>query len=53
MSVLAAFAELMGGNAPVSLFMGDLSSRHHRSTTIEESLPFLPAKELVDFDRDV
>jgi hypothetical protein len=53
MSVLAAFAELTGGDAPMSLFMGDLPSRHHQSTTIEESLPFLPAEELVDIDRDV
>ena len=28
LSVLAAFAELTGGDAPISLFMGDLPSRH-------------------------
>jgi hypothetical protein len=53
MSVLAAFAELTGGDAPMSLFMGDLPSRHHRSKTIEEALPFISDDELEDVDRDV
>ena len=29
LSVLAAFAELTGGDAPIALFMGDLPSRHN------------------------
>ena len=38
-SVLAAFAELTGGDAPLSLFVGDLPSRHHQSQSIDDSLP--------------
>jgi hypothetical protein len=38
-SVLAAFAELTGGDAPISLFMGDLPSRHHVSRRLEDALP--------------
>lgn len=38
LSVLAAFAELTGGDAPVSLFMGDLPSRH-RDNLLRQS-PF-------------
>ena len=53
MSVLAAFAELTGGDAPMSLFLGDLPSRHRRSTTIEEQLPFIPTEEMEDVDVDV
>ena len=34
LSVLAAFAELTGGDAPISLFMGDLPSRTNGSTTM-------------------
>lgn len=30
-SVLAAFAQLTGGDAPMCLLIGDLPSRHHRS----------------------
>lgn len=37
-SVLAAFAQLTGGDAPICLFMGDLPSRHHRSEKLEDSL---------------
>lgn len=39
LSVLAAFAELTGGDAPISLFMGDLPSRHHVSSQLEDTLP--------------
>lgn len=42
-SVLAAFAELTGGDAPMSLFMGDLPSRHHVSYRLEDDLPEPPA----------
>lgn len=38
-SLLAAFAELTGGDAPMSLFMGDLPSRHHVSRRLEDYLP--------------
>lgn len=54
-SVLAAFCELTGGDAPMSLFMGDLPSRHHVSQRLEDSLPHIPV-EKVDTgfcDRDV
>eukprot|EP00797_Seminavis_robusta_P031357 Sro67_g037450.2 (665) ;mRNA; f:18692-20686 len=38
-SVLAAFAALTGGDAPLSLFVGDLPSRHHNSQSINDALP--------------
>ena len=39
-SVLAAFATLTGGDAPISLFMGDLPSRQHgESQQIDDYLP--------------
>mmetsp|Transcript_8876 Transcript_8876/g.14776 ORF Transcript_8876/g.14776 Transcript_8876/m.14776 type:complete len:480 (-) Transcript_8876:39-1478(-) len=38
-SLLAAFAELTGGDAPMSLFMGDLPSRLHVSRRLEDYLP--------------
>jgi len=38
-SVLAAFAALTGGDAPLSLFVGDLPSRHHQSQSINDNLP--------------
>lgn len=38
-SVLAAFAVLTGGDAPISLFMGDLPSRHRISERLEDALP--------------
>ena len=38
-SVLAAFAVLTGGDAPLSLFVGDLPSRHHQSQSINDTLP--------------
>jgi hypothetical protein len=48
--VLTAFAELTGGDAPMSLFMGDLPSRHHVSTKLEDSLPSPPAAALKKCD---
>lgn len=53
MSVLAAFAELTGGDAPMSLFMGDLPSRHHVSTKIEDALPTPPKENLKNCHPDV
>jgi hypothetical protein len=38
-SMLAAFAELTGGDAPMSLFLGDLPSRHHVSRRLSDCLP--------------
>jgi hypothetical protein len=38
-SLLAAFAVLTGGDAPISLFMGDLPSRHRVSMRLEDTLP--------------
>jgi hypothetical protein len=40
-AVLAGFAELTGGDAPMSLFMGDLPSRHHVSFRLEDFLPLI------------
>lgn len=37
-SVLAAIAILTGGDAPISLFMGDLPSRNRESKRLEDSL---------------
>lgn len=39
LSVLAAIAELTGGDAPITLFMGDLPSRHRVSGRMEDTLP--------------
>ena len=49
-SVLAAFAELSGGDAPMSLFMGDLPSRHHVSAQLEDALPEPPKEGLSKCD---
>uniref|UniRef100_A0A7S3KX30 Uncharacterized protein n=1 Tax=Amphora coffeiformis TaxID=265554 RepID=A0A7S3KX30_9STRA len=46
-SVLAAFAELTGGDAPISLFMGDLPSRHRNSRRSQSPFAELP-KPLID-----
>jgi hypothetical protein len=53
MSLLTAFAELTGGDAPMSLFMGDLPSRHHVSSQIEDALPLPSAYKLKRCDQDV
>ena len=47
LSVLAAFAELTGGDAPISLFMGDLPSRHRNSIRRQSPFTELP-KLLID-----
>jgi len=52
-SILAAFAELTGGDAPVSLFMGDLPSRHRVSRRLEDDLPPPPQDNLDHCDTDV
>ncbi len=44
LSVLAAIAELTGGDAPVSVFMGDLPSQQQSSNRLENWLPE-PKKE--------
>lgn len=44
-SLLTAFVELTGGDAPMSLFMGDLPSRHHRSQGLADYLPKLATEE--------
>ena len=49
-SVLAAFAELTGGDAPMSLFMGDLPSRHRISRRLEDHLPTLASLDGRDMD---
>ena len=53
MSLLTAFAELTGGDAPMSLFMGDLPSRHHVSSQIEDALPLPSVNKLKRCDQDV
>jgi hypothetical protein len=52
-SCLAAFAELTGGDAPISLFMGDLPSRHRNSVQLEDNLPAASDEELEKCDMDV
>lgn len=53
-SVVAAFAALTGGDAPISLFMGDLPSRKRVSRRLEDALPSPPVERLqqqhVDLD---
>lgn len=39
LTMLAAFAQLTGGDGPMSLFTGDLPSRHHVSRRLEDHLP--------------
>jgi hypothetical protein len=52
-STLAAFAALTGGDVPISLFMGDLPSRHRVSVQLEDTLPAPSEEELSKCDRDV
>jgi hypothetical protein len=52
-STLAAFAMLTGGDAPISLFMGDLPSRHRHSVQLEDTLPAPSDEELEQCDMDV
>jgi hypothetical protein len=52
-STLAAFAVLTGGDAPISLFMGDLPSRHRISVQLEDTLPAPSDEELEHCDMDV
>ena len=51
-SVLAAFAALTGGDAPLSMFVGDLPSRHHQSQSINDALPGAGDKPLFHSDDD-
>ena len=50
-SVLAAFAVLTGGDAPLSLFVGDLPSRHHQSQSINDTLP-VDSEKPIFFSQD-
>ena len=55
-SILVAFAQLTGGDAPMCLLMGDLPSRHHNSEKLEDSLPiqnFDDVKEIGHCDMDI
>jgi hypothetical protein len=52
-STLAAFAVLTGGDVPISLFMGDLPSRHRVSVQLEDTLPVPSDEELAKCDMDV
>jgi hypothetical protein len=52
-STLAAFAALTGGDVPISLFMGDLPSRHHVALHLEDTLPAPSEEELSKCDMDV
>ncbi|KAI2499121.1 hypothetical protein MHU86_15391 [Fragilaria crotonensis] len=50
LSMLAAFANLTGGDAPISLFLGDLPSRHRVSRRLDDCLPEHHPTELCDLD---
>ena len=50
LSMLAAFAKLTGGDAPISLFLGDLPSRHRVSRRLEDCLPDHHPTELCDLE---
>lgn len=52
MSVLTAFAVLTGGDAPMALLIGDLSSRQHASRRLQDVLP-TPPPERVNSGCDV
>merc|ERR1712151_107576 len=45
-SILAAFAEVTGGDVPMSMFMGDLPSAHTDGQKLEDSLPILPQEDV-------
>lgn len=51
-SLVAAIAELTGGDAPIALFMGDLPSPEHNSDRLGDLLPDIP-KHTLDVDDDV
>jgi hypothetical protein len=50
LSLLAAFAVLTGGDAPISLFLGDLPSRHRVSRQLEDALPQQGPTEQCDIE---
>lgn len=52
-SVLAAFAVLTGGDAPMALLIGDLSSRQNVSRKLRDLLPTPPPERLRNCDVDV
>jgi hypothetical protein len=54
LSLLSAFAELTGGDAPMSLFRGDLPSRQHVSVRLDDMLPTLSYQDIKEkCDSDV
>jgi hypothetical protein len=52
-SVVAAIAELSGGDAPLALFLGDLPERHHVSTSIEDLIHACEPEVGLKLDRRV
>ncbi len=52
-AVLAAFAELTGGDAPVVMFLGDLPDAHHISPSIEDMIRIKKRKKGVKLDNRV
>jgi hypothetical protein len=52
-SVLAAFAVLTGGDTPMALLIGDLSSRNNVSRHLRDVLPTPPPDRLKNCDIDV
>jgi len=48
MAVLEALAEATGGNAPVSLFMGDMPRAGEKTLGLEDLLPEIPVPAWVD-----
>jgi len=52
-SFLAALSELSGGDAPISLFMGELPSKNPKSRRLEDSLPDEPPHCIAHCDPEV
>jgi len=52
-AVVAAIAELTGGDAPLALFLGDLPERHHISTSIEDLIQAYDPEPELELDRRV
>ncbi len=51
--VVAAIAELTGGDAPLALFLGDLPERDHVSTSVEDHIHIHSTLESVELDECV
>ena len=52
-AIVAAIAELSGGDAPLALFLGDLPERHHVSTSIDDLIFPEDPKEGLEMDHRV